>query len=293
MAEPAKHEGEENLSSIGWSEAEVLATVDDYFSMLELELRGEPYVKTAHRRNLLRLLDGRNEAAVELKHRNISAILLGAGAPTIDGYKPLRNYQRLLADVVLERLVASKPLLDAIRLVSAEMPLRRRPWSDTTASLQVAPPEHIVREKPPDYGSRLLAPSFDFAGRDARNRKLGEMGEAFVLEVERRRLTGLGRRDLARKIEWVARDRDVAAGYDIRSFDEAGEDLFLEVKTTNLTRRTPFFVSRNELRVSKDKAEIYRLFRIFQFSRDPHFFVLNGAIDENCVLEPRSYAAFR
>jgi hypothetical protein len=32
-----------------WSRAEVEATVADYFAMLEEELRGVPYNKTAHR----------------------------------------------------------------------------------------------------------------------------------------------------------------------------------------------------------------------------------------------------
>ncbi|MDI9636268.1 hypothetical protein QM565_10800 [Geitlerinema splendidum] len=55
-----------------WSQAEVEAIVADYFTMLSLELRREPYNKAAHRRDLIQLLNGRSQGAVERKHQNIS-----------------------------------------------------------------------------------------------------------------------------------------------------------------------------------------------------------------------------
>lgn len=58
-----------------WSQAEVEAVVADYFTMLSLELRREPYNKAAHRRDLIQLLNRRSEGALERKHQNISAIL--------------------------------------------------------------------------------------------------------------------------------------------------------------------------------------------------------------------------
>jgi hypothetical protein len=44
--------------------------------MLTLELAGQRYNKSAHRRELLQKLNGRSNGAVELKHQNISAVLL-------------------------------------------------------------------------------------------------------------------------------------------------------------------------------------------------------------------------
>jgi len=87
-----------------WSQEEVLATVRDYMAMLRAELNGEKYVKAHHRRELLKVLDGRTEGAVERKHQNISAILLNHGHPYINGYKPLSAYQGLLEEVVLDEL---------------------------------------------------------------------------------------------------------------------------------------------------------------------------------------------
>ena len=92
-----------------WTRLEVEATVADYFSMLEKELRDEPYNKSAHRRTLQPLLNDRTHGAIERKHQNVSAVLIEAGFPWIEGYKPLYNVQSLLRDVVLERLASSHP----------------------------------------------------------------------------------------------------------------------------------------------------------------------------------------
>lgn len=62
-----------------WSDAEVTAAVADDFHMLRLELAGDPYNKAAHRRALQARLDRRSEGAVELKHQNISAVLMQSG----------------------------------------------------------------------------------------------------------------------------------------------------------------------------------------------------------------------
>lgn len=70
--------GIENMA-VNWSREEVEATVSDYFEMLALELRGEPYNKAEHNRNLQKFLNARTKAAVELKHQNISAVLIELG----------------------------------------------------------------------------------------------------------------------------------------------------------------------------------------------------------------------
>jgi len=77
-----------------WSDSEVEAAVADYFRMLRLELTGQKYNKTNHRRALIEQLDNRSEGSVELKHQNISAVLIEMGIPYLDGYKPRFNYQR-------------------------------------------------------------------------------------------------------------------------------------------------------------------------------------------------------
>ena len=101
--------------------------------------------------------------------------------------------------------------------------------------------------------------SWSITWREARNRSLGAAGEAFVLIYERARLIKLGKEDLAEKIEHTSKDRGDGAGFDILSFEETGAERLIEVKTTKYGRETPFFVSRNELAVSKETEDRYHL----------------------------------
>lgn len=54
---------------------------------------GQKYNKSAHRKALLKQLNGRSDGAVELKHQNISAVLRDLDCFWIPGYKPRGNYQ--------------------------------------------------------------------------------------------------------------------------------------------------------------------------------------------------------
>src|SRR5438876_254596 len=98
-----------------WSQAEVEATVASYFEMLDSEVRGQDYNKSAHRRLLAARLNRRTDGAIERKHQNISAILIELGFVYIAGYKPLQNYQQLLYEAVANRLTQSQSLADVVR----------------------------------------------------------------------------------------------------------------------------------------------------------------------------------
>ena len=88
-----------------WSGLEVDIIVEDYFQMLQQEIRGLSYSKTAHRNKLLQFLKNRNDGSIEFKHQNISAVLVNNGLPYISGYKPRGNYQKLLEEKVLAYLL--------------------------------------------------------------------------------------------------------------------------------------------------------------------------------------------
>ncbi len=98
-----------------WTEREVAAAVADYFDMLRAELRGQPYNKSEHRRGLAIRLDDRSKASIELKHQNISAVLLNMGIPYISGYKPLGHYQGLLVDAAAQYVENNLDLCDIVR----------------------------------------------------------------------------------------------------------------------------------------------------------------------------------
>lgn len=60
-------------------------------------------------------------------------------------------------------------------------------------------------------GARL-ARRWDRSASDQANTELGRCGEEFVVEVERCRLADEGRPDLAKPVEWTARDKGDGAG---------------------------------------------------------------------------------
>ena len=276
-----------------WSEFEVEAVVSDYFAMLLKELRGEQYSKTAHRRALAKLLDDRSDGSVEFKHANISAVLIEFGYPYIAGYKPRWNYQQLLADAVGARLQVDRRLDRAARKA---VDAKAEPVAGGDILSRWEPPPDVTdreasgSDQVPEY--RLHPrPSVNYLEREARNRSLGLMGEQFVLAFEQARLLEAGRERLARQVEHVSVTQGDGLGFDIRSFECEGAERLIEVKTTGFGRQTPFFVSRNELRVSQAQDAAYHLCRVFAYRADPRLFVLDGALDRVCALSPTQYLA--
>lgn len=273
-----------------WSREEVEATVADYLAMLSSELAAVPYNKTAHRRELAKLLDERSEQAIEFKHANVSAVLIDLGFPYIAGYKPRSNYQQLLYDVVAERLAANPQLLN-VAAADADLPIVV-PEVDDILSVLTSPPTRTepaprATHQPPARRSF----STNYLEREARNRSLGSAGEEFVLNFERARLLSLGKARLASRIEHTSRISGDGEGYDIRSFEESGGNRLIEVKTTKYGKETPFFVSSNEVAVSESHATEYHLYRLFGFRVAPRLFTVHGALPATCWLSASSYLA--
>lgn len=273
-----------------WTWIECEAIVQDYFLMLEQELRGRTYSKTAHRRALQEKLNNRSAGSIEFKHQNISAVLIDMGQPYIQGYKPASNYQQLLKQVVLAH-IAARPdeFVRLLKAGDAEAIPSATPV-DWSAVLDIEPPSRIptIREPEREYIARQI----NYSARESQNRKLGELGEAFALQYEQYRLTHLGRSDLAAEVGWDSKERGDGLGYDIRSFDAATEtELFIEVKTTNSGKYQPFFISDNEVAYSREKAGQYNLYRVYNFKQSSRIFVLAGSIDKHVHLSAQTYKA--
>ncbi|WP_240339362.1 DUF3883 domain-containing protein [Marinobacter sp. BW6] len=275
----------------GWDWLECEFLVNDYVTMLEKHLVGAAYSKAAHRRALQPRLNSRSEGSIEYKHQNVSAVFLELGLPYIPGYKPAFNYQQQLKQVVLSYLAGHQKVVDDVNLVAdkvAEEPDHSdRAWDSV---FDPEPPERIphVAENRPSY----LAKRIDFSERERRNRQLGERAEEFVLRLEKQRLTAQGRPDLAADVEWSSKERGDGLGFDIRSFDSTGDqERFLEVKATNSGKYLPFFISENERAFSNDYSDAFRLYRVYEFTTAPRFFILPGAIEQHVHLLPQNYRA--
>jgi hypothetical protein len=275
-----------------WSQEEVAATVADYLDMLGHELRGEPFSKREHNRRLQSRLYERSAGAIEFKHQNISAILIEQGFPYIEGYKPRANYQDRLRTEVLTRLEAN-PLLIATaeQLVTAPMNV---PSSRGDIEGLIVPPP--VPDRPDRVYERRVLPmpprlGINYLEREARNVALGAAGEEFVLHLEHRRLWEAGARHLAERIEHSSRTHGDGLGYDVLSYDLDGRERLIEVKTTAFGMMTPFFASAREVNVSAERADAFRLYRLFRFRTDPKVFILPGSLRGSCTLDPVQYRA--
>lgn len=265
-----------------WTVFEVEAIVADYLDMLQLELSGVAFNKAERNRNLQTVI-ARSKGAIEFKHQNISAVLTAFGLPFIRGYKPARNYQTLLFEIMEDRLIETGL---AETLSGSEASL-----SDASALRFVDAPVRSPEPETRDPVIRRIIAKFDPAARDARLRKLGEAGEAYLFKAEQARLSEMGRDDLSAKVRWVAKEDGDGAGYDILSYARSGAPRWLEVKTTNGPRSTPFFLTSNEHKVAEANHDRFRLVRLFDFSRQPAAFRLKPPLSEHVRLEPSVYRA--
>jgi hypothetical protein len=266
-----------------WQDDELDAIVADYFDMLAADLAGRPYVKSKHSAALIAEI-GRTHRSVEFKHQNISAVLDELGMPWIPGYKPKRNYQNAIFDAIDRYLTAHPDILEAV--------------GKPSPAPSTAPAEIFVSSPPLTTGNERIPPSlqrlvrkFDPVERDLRNRTLGRAGEEFVINLERRLLAGADRSDLARKIRWIAAEEGDGAGYDILSFDPTGRERLLEVKTTNGSARTPFFLSRSECAVAAERPADWCIYRVHLFSTEPRIFTVAPPLEKALSLTAEIWRA--
>jgi len=275
-----------------WSPEEVAATVASYCAMLELELRDQSFNKAQFNRVLRHLLNNRSEGAVEFKHANVSAVMIELGFPYIDGYKPRGNYQASLRAEITEQWDA-RPILATLALQAVAALAPDRQDTLVTADIFVAAPKRTQ-----ERSALYERPSTPFTPRigvnylenEARNASLGLAGEEFVLRLEHQRLWEAGERRLADRIEHVAKTQGDGLGYDIVSYENDGRERLIEVKTTSFGSMTPFYASRREVAVSAERAEQYALYRLYKFRSSPKVFLLQGALEQNCILDPVQYS---
>jgi hypothetical protein len=268
-----------------WTPREVEVIVRLYVRMLGLDVRGERLVKTEEYRRVIESdLPARSQPSVEYKLRNVSAVMEQMGLPTIRGLRPAENYQRILVAGV-ERALGIAELDEALRAHVAFAAERQATYLEDLDGLIVEP----ARGGSVDYSNVPRSQQRDWD--DAERRRIGRLGEEWVVHAERARLARVGRRELADAVVHTALVEGDGAGYDIHSFDEDGNDRLIEVKTTASGIGRAFHVTRNELEVSRQREESYWLYRVFDFWSSPRMYQLAGAMDRTLQLDPRVYAA--
>ena len=267
-----------------WIADEIDVLVAAYFALLAAELRGERPIKAEVVRELSQALPARTAGSIERKLQNVSAVLDERDVAWIDGYKPMSHYQSDLAHAVDRRLAVNRRLSETIAEYQSNTLPAAMPQPLATEDVLVEPPSVARSQGGPRPIGLTVGPRG--ALQDFKNHRLGRAGEEWVLGIERVSLQRAGRDDLADRISWVANDVGDGAGFDISSFRVDGSPVKIEVKTTNFGPRTPFYITRWEVEVSRLESTSYSLYRVFDFRNEPKVYRLDGSVRESARLEP-------
>lgn len=117
---------------------------------------------------------------------------------------------------------------------------------------------------------------------------LGDAGEELVKAHEVAKLKKLKFFDLA---EQVVKRMD-GEGYDIRSYNEKGDEIHIEVKTTVRGIDEPFYMSLNERTFLENSPENYFLYRLYDYrfsSKSAFFYILEGRKLLDVTFTPTNY----
>jgi hypothetical protein len=108
----------------------------------------------------------------------------------------------------------------------------------------------------------------NYIQNEIENKRIGELGEIWVVEIEREFLSQHGKLDLANLVKHDSHDKGDGLGYDVQSFDLNGNKIYIEVKTTKGNKNTPFYITRNELERSIKEKSNYYLYRVYDYDEN-------------------------
>ena len=270
------------MQGSAWSSPENTAIVKSYMRMLLWEWDGTSYNKSSERRALSPMLSKRTDSSIEMKHRNISAILLTYGIPPIYGYKPLPNIQTSLETAVLEGIsrvsnfgdramhsVTSIGEISDIRtLEPAEIPPVSIPWKSSNLRKQVIPNDLVAAE--------------------AKARPVHVLALKAVAQHEQRSLAASHRGDLAAAVAVREFDARIGTGL-VLSRSLSGAPKTIVVKATKSIAEFPFMVSSDEVDLSLDTTVGFRLYRVFGLRNRPSFYRLKGSLKATAQLTASDY----
>lgn len=275
-----------------WDQEEISATLDAYFRLLKAELADSPLKKSAENARVRETVR-RSKGAVEYKFQNVSAVLRDLHLYWVEGYKPAKNYQSALRDAVVGYLERDSTV-EQFMVERVKAPLGNSSVADIHWNL--TDPPSIPLRPPPDARVRR-AVKRDYVALEAQRRDLGLAGEEAALRYEVEGLERAGQSRLARNVRHVSLLDGDGLGYDILSFTPAGDQKFIEVKTTRQGVEWPFLVTRNEVEFSAEVTDHFNLYRVFDFGRPAKsvkpqglgLYVLPGSLELTCNLRPEVF----
>lgn len=99
----------------------------------------------------------------------------------------------------------------------------------------------------------------DYEKAQKEKAKIGLLGEEVVIQHENERLFKIGK-----KAELVSKTKGDGLGYDVLSYNDDGSKRYIEVKSTNSSERTTFYITATELAACKKYGEAYYIYRLYK-----------------------------
>jgi len=97
-------------------------------------------------------------------------------------------------------------------------------------------------------------------------KNIGDIGELIVIKYEKKKLLKLNMPEYAAKVEHSALIYGDGLGYDILSYNESAEEVYIEVKTTKGRNSEIINFTDNELKCMKEYGEKIYLYRIYDLN---------------------------
>lgn len=139
----------------------------------------------------------------------------------------------------------------------------------------------------------LKLTSEDYINKIKKQQTIGAKGELFVLTYEKEALTKMGLIKLSSLVKHISIEEGDYFGFDILSYDEEGNEKYIEVKTSTKGYSSDFFLTENELNNIK-KLNNYFIYRVFDFDIDKgigSLYIVNCSKDfnEKFIIKPTQY----
>lgn len=159
----------------------------------------------------------------------------------------------------------------------------------------IIPNSLTKKEKPkngfesiPEKNRNFKGVNIDYETRAKDQKDLGDAGEELVKQYEMNYLERKGMVDKSLLVK-IAKDGE---GYDVLSFDDFGNDKYIEVKTTTGNDLTPFYLSENEVAFMRLHIKHYSIYRVFNYDEQNNFgefFEIKNNVEEQLIMKPTQY----
>src|SRR5690606_13535521 len=130
----------------------------------------------------------------------------------------------------------------------------------------------------------LLKGSFtNYIDNEKENKRIGNLGELLVMQYEQEKLKSFNSKKTP---EHKSKSEGDGLGYDILSYDENDNEIYIEVKTTTKNSSTPFFITRSELIKSRQDSKVFFLYRLYEFDDTDNrakYYKRQGDLTELCT----------